>query len=506
MEKRKSVVDEQNTEQRFDEWKEKRSHKRQHDKKHPRRVKKSVGAILAMIAAVLILALSIGAYIYCGQKYKTHFYSNTYINGIDFSDATISDVQYALTRECQDYTLTIKERKDETETLTGEDVDLEMVFDKDFQEIMDSQTWWKWGLSMFRSSNYTINFCLSIDEDKLNVFASRMKAVNPEHATSPVNASIIYDDAAQEYKIDPGDSGNLADIEKVIPFLCDAIMEQKTVVELEDSGCYAEQAVTANDEGLNSAVNTCNLYESAVIKIDLDGSEEVCDVSEIHGWLTINEDYSVTLSESGIEDYVSWLAGKYNTSGQAFSFVTSSGNTVTIQGGDIGRTLAQDDTAAILTEAIKTGGESSISAEWSSKGIAADGSGLGNTYVEVSITDQHVWFYKNGTLIIDSDCVTGDITKEDRSTTLGAYSLKYKQKDKVLRGKMQADGTYEYESPVDYWMPFNGGIGLHDASWRSSFGGEIYKGNGSHGCVNLPTTAAATIYENIEAGTPVIVY
>ena len=55
-------------------------------------------------------------------------------------------------------------------------------------------------------------------------------------------------------------------------------------------------------------------------------------------------------------------------------------------------------------------------------------------------------------------------------------------------------------------MPFNGGIGLHDANWRKTFGGTIYKTNGSHGCVNLPPAVAKTIYENISAGDPVLCY
>ena len=95
---------------------------------------------------------------------------------------------------------------------------------------------------------------------------------------------------------------------------------------------------------------------------------------------------------------------------------------------------------------------------------------------------------------------------QDYPTPSGIYSLTYKEKDRILRGKKKPDGTYEYESHVDYWMPFNGGIGLHDASWRSKFGGTLYQGNGSHGCVNTPWDQAGIIFDNIEIGTPVVVY
>ena len=70
----------------------------------------------------------------------------------------------------------------------------------------------------------------------------------------------------------------------------------------------------------------------------------------------------------------------------------------------------------------------------------------------------------------------------------------------------KADGKYEYETPVSYWMPFNGGIGFHDANWRSKFGGAIYQTSGSHGCVNLPPAKAAALYDLVYTGIPVICY
>ena len=102
----------------------------------------------------------------------------------------------------------------------------------------------------------------------------------------------------------------------------------------------------------------------------------------------------------------------------------------------------------------------------------------GNTYVEVSISAQHFWYYKNGTVVLESDFVSGDPTK-GHDTPKGIYRLAYKARDQVLEGQ-------GYASPVKYWMPFVDGCGFHDADWRDRFGGSIYKGDGSHGCLNLP--------------------
>ena len=123
---------------------------------------------------------------------------------------------------------------------------------------------------------------------------------------------------------------------------------------------------------------------------------------------------------------------------------------------------------------------------------------IGHTYVEINITRQRLWFYKDGRIIAQGSVVTGNPNRGN-GTVVGTYMLNYKQKDTTLRG-------VDYEAKVSYWMPFYGNIGIHDASWRHSFGGNIYKSNGSHGCVNVPTNLAKTIFENIEEGTPIVCY
>ena len=77
--------------------------------------------------------------------------------------------------------------------------------------------------------------------------------------------------------------------------------------------------------------------------------------------------------------------------------------------------------------------------------------------------------------------------------------MTYTEKNATLRGE-------NYETPVTYWMPFAGNVGMHDATWRSSFGGSIYKYSGSHGCINLPLDAAKVIFENVKKNYPVLVY
>ena len=133
---------------------------------------------------------------------------------------------------------------------------------------------------------------------------------------------------------------------------------------------------------------------------------------------------------------------------------------------------------------------------YESRGATHDGYDFGQTYIEVDLATQHLYFYKDGKVIIDSPFVSGNVSK-NYTTPPGLFEVYYKQKDRVLKGE-------DYATPVKYWMPFNGGIGLHDADWRSKFGGTIYQTNGSHGCINLPPKVAAQVYENAYKGIPII--
>lgn len=104
---------------------------------------------------------------------------------------------------------------------------------------------------------------------------------------------------------------------------------------------------------------------------------------------------------------------------------------------------------------------------------------------------------------MDTPCVTGNV-RNGHSTPTGVFFLKNKNRKVYLEG-YNDDGS-KYSSFVEYWMRFNQGIGMHDASWRYNFGGNIYLTGGSHGCVNMPKDAAAITYENIDETMPIIVY
>lgn len=118
-----------------------------------------------------------------------------------------------------------------------------------------------------------------------------------------------------------------------------------------------------------------------------------------------------------------------------------------------------------------------------------------NAYISISITNQKLEYYERGNLVLTSDIVTG----ANNSTPIGNYMVLSKARNVNLKGA-------DYVSFVRYWIAFKGNsYGLHDASWRDSFGGNIYKYNGSHGCVNMPYDKVQQLYNMVEVGTPVYI-
>lgn len=118
-----------------------------------------------------------------------------------------------------------------------------------------------------------------------------------------------------------------------------------------------------------------------------------------------------------------------------------------------------------------------------------------NSYIEVSISNQKLYYYEKGNLILTSDIVTGI----NNGTPTGNFKVLNKARNINLKGA-------DYVSYVNYWIAFLGSsYGFHDASWRSSFGGNIYKYNGSHGCVNMPYNKVKELYNLVQIGTPVYI-
>lgn len=262
----------------------------------------------------------------------------------------------------------------------------------------------------------------------------------------------------------------------------------------------AEQQSHTAVAAVEHVLQRISKYCSARVEYQFGNDTEILDGSTIIKWIRYDSATdTVYLEEEEIVSYVAGLAEKYDTYQKPREFQTSSGDRVTVTGGSYGWLLDQEKEIRILEHIIRSGANrkripsfAQTAADWSH-------SDLGDTYVEIDLSKQHMWLYVDGVQEISTACVSGTYTDSGRKTPQGTYTIYSMASPAVLKGP-------DWNSPVSYWMPFNGGIGLHDATWRSSFGGDIFLYSGSHGCINLPLDAARTLYRYAYTGMPVICY
>ena len=261
---------------------------------------------------------------------------------------------------------------------------------------------------------------------------------------------------------------------------------------------YENPKFTSESEKVIKAQNELNKYVSSEIYYIFDNEIEVLDSSIINTWLEVDSTMNVVINEEKIKEYIKTLGIKYDTYGKTRSFKSTTGKNINVPGGNYGWRIDRTKEKEAIIENIKSGEIIKKEPIYLQTALGNHENDIGNTYVEINLTNQYLWFYKSGKIITQGDVVTGNVSRGN-ATPQGTYTLNYKQKNATLRGD-------NYNSDVKYWMPFNMNIGIHDASWRNSFGGNIYQTSGSHGCVNAPEYLAKNIFENIEPGTPIICY
>ncbi len=262
-----------------------------------------------------------------------------------------------------------------------------------------------------------------------------------------------------------------------------------------------ERELIQKDKEEQALISQLEAYLSSEVIYEFGPHREELKTDTIKTWIVFDEEnFTLSLDDAKISEYIAQFAQTYDTYDKPRYFQTYDGSYVTVYGGSgYGWMIDQYSEAIALKEWITQGQSGSRSPIFAQEAASWDNCDLGYNYVEIDLTYQYVYMYIGGQLIVASPCVSGDLTLTDRTTPGGTYTLYYKQSPAILVGE-------DYEQPVTYWMPFNGGIGLHDATWRGAFGGDIYVSDGSHGCINLPFDAAQTIYENIYAGMPIICY
>lgn len=464
--------------------------------------------VTGIIAA--ILAVTAGcAYGAVTYYYADRFFEGTYINGIDCSNKTAYEVEQAIASTVEAYSIEVTSRNQDPQTISGSQIGYQYMSDGEVLNLLKQQKPYEWVRGFMETRSYNTQENVTFDKTLLQNEVKALNCAQPENQVEPENAYVAMN--GDEFTIVPETEGSKLKVKEAYKALDAAISGSQTSIDLGSTpDVYAVAAVTSEDSTLQATRDAYNNYTKASITYTFGDQTVTLDGSTLKNWLQFDEKGQLVQDDASftqhVKDFVAQLASEHNTVGTTRSFNTTSGRTVSVYGSAYGWKIDQDAEAAQLTEEIRTGTQTTREPVYSMRANAYGYNDIGSTYIEVDLSSQHMYYYQGGSIIFDSDIVSGDIRYDDRATPPGIFTLYYKKSPDVLRGAKKPDGTYEYETSVTYWMPFNGGIGFHDATWQAYFGGDRYTYAGSHGCINMPLDAAATLYSIIDTNVPIICF
>ncbi len=483
--------------------------------------KKGIAIFFGVLVAMLVIVYTVG-FVY----FSNYFYPDVAINGTNVSNMNKEQAKNTLDNFYKDYVLTMNTIDGKQVTIAGSDILMNITLHDEFDNCLKKQEPYLWFVNMMHHHDYTIGADATWDADSLENLFGEMKMLDKKLMVAPVDAFIGVKDG--KFAIVEENLGTTILVDKFKSVVTDSLFAVTAEVNLQDAGCYELPSVYSTDEELNKDFEAKSEFLNGVITLQLDDFTLEPGM-DLYDTVLQKQGEQYVVSKTQVEKYVKDLANEYDTMGKDRLFTTSfdGGKQVKVSGTAFGYEMNQEATVNALYSALQEKKTATVEAVFKTKGYTLQGENdIGNTYIEVNLSEQKVVAYKDGKKIVEGDCVSG-CEANGNGTCLGLYAIQDKLSPTVLRGekeevtkvvtkknkkgkKVKVKKTtmeYSYESPVTFWLQFNGGFGLHDAAgWRSSYGGEIYRYNGSHGCVNLPYDVAEKLYENFQLNDPVVVY
>ena len=467
--------------------------------------KSSVGRIFFNIfRGVLLIAILVllGFYAKGVYHYWNVFYPDSQIGDVNVGGLTASEAEAKLVSVMEEYTLTVRNKVDD-QTITAQDVDMQFVTvdengKNQVELLLHKQNALLWPI--FERMNHEIEtLAFTYDEEKAEQIVNKMPIVNPLTYRAPTDAYLTYDDNFKAFVIQSDEPANKLDASVVLETVQTALTKGTARVSIPDEA-YTWATVRADDSRLVRMQEQAESYMLADITLE-DGDDVVeIDRSVIHDFLVVdNENYTVEFSEDLLKEYINTtLDGTFDTMGKTRTFTTDLSGTFTISGGDYGKVVSTAEELTQLTEEITNGETVTRAPLYKQTEVSEENNGIGYTYVDVNLSMQTLSYVRDGVEMMQSEFVSGN-TSTGHGTPTGIYSVQIKATEYTM---------VKYNAFVHYWMNFYPaeGVGFHDATWRGSFGGNIYKYSGSHGCINMPLSEAKELYNLISYGTPVLVH
>ena len=454
-----------------------------------------------LLFSIIIFQFAI-VYIGLAVYYRNAFEYGTWINNIYCTGKNIEEVDRELTGQFAYDGITIYDKEQNAYQISVGDIDYGFDFTESLKAYLDRQNSWLWVDSLWKVRNEKIQPVIFYDEDAFDACFASMPFLT-EKASEDKRLAIVRTECGYELL---NERCEVLDAEKARQVAADALASGESSVSLLDAGCYYDMELTSEMRDTLHQWELVKDFQDCRIAYQIGEDLIPIDASVVCDWILLNEDGSFALDDTGalqlredaITEFVAGLAEQYDTVGCARQFQTTNRGLITIEGGIYGNQLDQETEIAYLTEAFFGKKEEIHAPAYLQTAMKQGKDDIGDTYVEIDMGEQMMYYYLNGELQIETPVVTGN-TSRHMGTPSGVNYVYLKQQDRILRGE-------GYASHVNFWMPVKGNIGIHDASWRSKYGGTIYQTNGSHGCINTPYNAMVQMYEMVEVGTPVVMY
>lgn len=461
------------------------------------------GHAIAIFAVVLVVALA-GAYGAGAWYFSNHFLPNTSANGHDVSLLTTEALAEELGNDAQAYTLTVR-ASDFATTLGAQDVGLSVDAASAASNALAQQQAIvaRWPLELGANHNYEVTAGFSINEQSVSdAITAQVESYN-QTAALPQDATVGYSEQEGSYVVNPEVAGTTLVPQTVAEAAVAAASSMSPDVTCGEDA-LVQPALRSDDAALNAAAEKANRMLDVEIPLVEDGSTKLTvGRAQTSEWITFDEEHNVGVDSSAVASYVKNTVAPTCAKSDDTHTYSVDRKALTTSIAD-----AVDNLATSPIEVPLVSKEKAKPAEDSQSKAAQSAWNGSGRYIDVDISSQYArLFDEQGNVLWESYIVTGN-TSEGRSTPSGTYAVNAKTTNMTLVGADENhDGEPDYISKVDYWMPFIGNsYGFHDASWRSKFGGNIYKSNGSHGCVNLPHAKAQQLFGLISVGDRVVIH
>ncbi|MGL5531685.1 MAG: L,D-transpeptidase [Culicoidibacterales bacterium] len=444
---------------------------------------------ISLVSIICGLALIYGAGVW---YFQTHFLPNQTIQNVEVGLQEVNTAVAAIDAVVADEKVIIK-AIDTVVEATYSQLGVTIDSQKLVEQTLQQQNPWLWPLQILEVEA-TQTQAYQIEASQLEQALFNLGITNPEGKIPTSNAGISKTETG--FSLNDEVSGTLLNPEKVHEIVQNALVKGEVSISVQ----AAQEQPTISGSELQPVIDEANKIVQSKQILTIGDQTLVLEPAQLLEWTNITETNEIVLDEVAIWSYLESLVSDYTIMATASTLDTS---TMQQSGGMTGSTLNVDQTAQSLIKAIWSGATQTTAATMTAISSPAQLQGVGNTYIQISLTDQHLWYYQDGKLVLEHAVITGDDT-QGWGTITGVYSILAKERNAVLEGYSYG---WDYSVPVEYWMPiYSDGTGIHDASWHSTFGGDIYLGNGSHGCINLPPAVAKQLFELVTVGTPVVIY